>query len=767
VAIGFHWESIMWFMISGCCVAFGFIHLVIGYLQIGFPRAPATRKASLSSGNASFLPASIWASMGFTGISLSVAAMIIFETVLIKAQTPKEFGMILRWTHVPTFTLVVSLLAFVHGYFRAGRAWLACGAIVLHLMGLILNFLFEQNIYYLRITGLKFVETFGGNVAAVAVGVRNPWLTIMELGSLLALAFMFDAIITSWRQGGRIERRRAVLVGGSLLLTCSFLAARATLIHAGIISSRYMFGFPFLFVFAAIAFEYGADVLRSVRLTSQLNLSKSALHTSKQRMELATKAAQIGIWEWRDEQKEIWASEQCRKLYGVGATKTLDFDCVSNAVHPDDRNDWKERMSQALQTRGGYVGENRILLPDGQIRWLSERGASEINDDGRVIFRGISLDITERKQSNEQFQEVVEGVPNGIIIFDTEGHIVLVNATIESDFGYTREELIDQSVYALIPPRLRVDHSVALGQLLNTVSIRATEVHEGVGQRKDGKEIPIEVRLSRMHYKTRAVILASVTEISWRKRAEQELEQQRNELAHLSRVTLLSQLSGSLAHELNQPLTAILSNAQAALRFLTKAEPKLEEVREILGDIVSDDRRAGEIMQGLRKLLKKGERKKEQLDINETVRTVLALTRSDLLNSNVNYSTDFALDMPRVSGDPVQLQQVLLNLVVNACDAMRVNPSAERQLRLTTRLASPEQIQVCVSDQGHGIPVKDLKRIFEPFYTTKKDGLGLGLSVSHQIIAAHGGQLWAENSGSIGSHVFFTLPTSPARPHET
>ena len=248
------------------------------------------------------------------------------------------------------------------------------------------------------------------------------------------------------------------------------------------------------------------------------------------------------------------------------------------------------------------------------------------------------------------------------------------------------------------------------------------------------------------------------SDVTARKQAEAELGRMRNELAHFSRVTMLSELSGSLAHELNQPLTAILSNAQAALRFLARDNPDLDEVREILQDIVKDDKRAGEVIQGLRLLLKKGEMRREPLDMNEVVRDVLRLVHSDMLNSGVGLTTEFAPALPRVDGDRVQLQQVILNLVVNGCDAMAGAAAADRKLLVTTESAAADCILVCVADHGRGIPAEDLERVFDPFFTTKTQGLGLGLAVCRTIISAHGGRLWAKSGDGGGASFCFTLP---------
>lgn len=246
---------------------------------------------------------------------------------------------------------------------------------------------------------------------------------------------------------------------------------------------------------------------------------------------------------------------------------------------------------------------------------------------------------------------------------------------------------------------------------------------------------------------------------------EAEAARQRDELAHLSRVAMLGELSGALAHELNQPLTAILSNAQAAQRFLARPDVDLAEIREILGDIVADDKRAGEVIRRLRSLLKKEDASFEPVDPNELAQEVLRLMRSDLLHREVNVTVALAPSLPRVSGDRVQLQQVLLNFLINACDAM--GDGAQRR-ELTLRTAHRDgDIEVSVADSGKGIAADDLARIFEPFVTTKAQGMGLGLAICRTIIQAHGGRLWAENLEAGGAIVRFLLPAISSRESQT
>ena len=246
-------------------------------------------------------------------------------------------------------------------------------------------------------------------------------------------------------------------------------------------------------------------------------------------------------------------------------------------------------------------------------------------------------------------------------------------------------------------------------------------------------------------------------DVTERRKLELDSIELREELVHLSRVAMLGELSGSLAHELNQPLAAILSNAQAAQRFLAQDAVNLAELKEILGDIVEDDKRAGEVIRRLRTLLKKEEAQFDALDVNELAQEVLKLMRSDLLNRGVAVSTNLAPELPPVRGDRIQLQQVLLNLLINACDAMDHGARADRQIVVRSAPAG-SVVEVSVADRGRGIPPGEMERVFEPFVTTKSQGLGLGLAVCRTIVAAHGGRIWASNNAGGGATIHFTLP---------
>jgi signal transduction histidine kinase len=245
-----------------------------------------------------------------------------------------------------------------------------------------------------------------------------------------------------------------------------------------------------------------------------------------------------------------------------------------------------------------------------------------------------------------------------------------------------------------------------------------------------------------------------------RKQGELEAMRLRQDLTHIGRVSALGELTASLAHELSQPLTAILSNAQAAQRLVAADVPDLEKVREILSDIVADDKRAGAVISGLRALIKKGEPEFVSLDLNEIVGAVAWLIRSDTIMRNVSMSLDLAADLPPARGDRVQLQQVVLNLVLNGLEAMRAPHAGERTLVIRTARDGAAALRVTVQDSGPGIARKDLGYIFEPLYTTKSEGLGMGLAIVRTIVAAHGGAVGAENNPEGGASLRFTLPVT-------
>jgi signal transduction histidine kinase/integral membrane sensor domain MASE1 len=258
--------------------------------------------------------------------------------------------------------------------------------------------------------------------------------------------------------------------------------------------------------------------------------------------------------------------------------------------------------------------------------------------------------------------------------------------------------------------------------------------------------------------------VVSHTEVTERKRAEVQAQRSREELAHFARVSMMGELTASLAHELSQPLTGIMTNAQAARRFLEATPPRLEELRAAVQDIIADDRRAANVIHRLRDLLRKGELRQARLDLNDLVGDVTRLVGSDAIIRSTTMVLELDPSPVVVSGDRVQLEQVMLNLLLNAMDAMSEVAEAERTIVIRTENAPLQKAQVAVQDAGTGLSDVAEARIFEPFYTTKATGMGMGLSIARSIIEAHGGSIWATNNQSRGATFHFALPRTEASP---
>jgi PAS domain S-box-containing protein len=536
---------------------------------------------------------------------------------------------------------------------------------------------------------------------------------------------------------------------------------QALLVVWGIIQVPFLVCFAILGLLAAMGYELCSDIFQAAQLARRLNVSQAALHRTEQDMEIAADAVDLALWRWDIARNEVWLSPKARAVFGFSPSEKLDTERIRGVIHPEDRELLRNAVKNSLQTGAENPIEYRVVLPSGETRWLVRRSRTDFDRSGKpVSMHGILFDITERKFAEERFRLVVETAPTAMIMAGKEGRITLINRRVETLFGYNRDELIGQAVEMLVPKRFRSHHAVYRDGYFADAQARAMGAgRELFGLCKDGSEVPIEIGLNPVHTSKGLCVLASIIDISERKQAELEAARQRHDLAHLARVSTVGELSGSLAHELTHPLTAILSNAQAAQRFLSSDEVDLNEVREILNDIVTEDQRAGEVIHRLRQLLKKGEVPKhcDDVDLNGVVHDVLKLMRNDFLNQSVTVDTDLAQNLPPVRGDRVQLQQVLLNLVLNACEAVNGKNGVERRVFIASKC---DNSAVCVSvmDHGRGIPQEKLEQVFERFFTTKKEGMGLGLSICRTIISAHRGEIWATNNGEGGASFHFSLP---------
>jgi PAS domain S-box-containing protein len=372
----------------------------------------------------------------------------------------------------------------------------------------------------------------------------------------------------------------------------------------------------------------------------------------------------------------------------------------------------------------------------------------------------LHSDLEER---DKKIRRLVDANIIGIIIWNLEGRILEANDAFLRMTGYDREDLASGRLNRtdLTPAewRDRDARTVAELKMIGTVQPFEKEYF-----RKDG---------SRLHVLSGGALFEAsgshgvsfVLDLTERKRAEAEARESERryretlmELAHANRVTTMGQLTASIAHEVNQPITAAVINAEAALRWLGAQPPDLEEVREALGLIVEDGTRAGNVIGGIRALIKKVPPRQAWLDINEAIREVAALTRGEAAKTGVSVQTDLADGLPLIYGDRVQLQQVILNLIINAIEAMSGVAETPRALLISTGRAEPGGVLVAVRDSGPGLDPASLEHLFDAFYTTKSGGMGMGLAICRSIIEAHEGQLCASANEPRGAVFQFTLP---------
>src|SRR5213080_4096243 len=699
------WITMLWSMDAAFCFTLAGMYLLVWWKQ---------RKG--------------WVHLLFSCSALAAGAIAGFELMSMRAETTAQYGALLRWAHLPVWILIVSVVWFVRFYLRAGRPWLAWSICGLRTVVLILNFLFTPNLNYREITSLRHLSWWGGETVSAPVGVPNPWTLIGQLSVLLLLVFLVDATITVWRRG---ERRRALIVGGSSIAFITLALGQSALVIWGVIESPFFISFPYLGMISAMGYELSDNLLRAAQLAKKFHTSEAALRESKASINLATSAANLGLWLWNIRDDKLWVTEKWRALFGFTESEPVNFGRLLEVVHPEDR----ERMQlvvQHMSEHGGidHESEYRITRPDGSTRWIAGYGSVELDEDGKPAFaRGVSrditlrkhaeeelresearframadtapvmiwlsgpdklctffnkgwldftgrkleqelgngwtegvhredfdrchdiygdsfdahqpftmeyrlrrsdgeyrwvldsgtprfapdgaflgyigscIDITERKRGEEKFRLVLDAAPNAMIMVDSAGVISFANAPAATVFGYPLSELIGCHVEKLIPERFRDRHGGYRKDFHSQPSSRAMGAGRDLfGRRKDGSEFPVEVGLSPMRTTEGLFVLASVIDITARKEAELEHQRQNMELARVGRVAVMGELAASLAHEVNNPVGAMVANASAGQRLIATGKVEIGELNDLLTDIAADGRRAGEIVQGIRNM---------------------------------------------------------------------------------------------------------------------------------------------------------------------
>jgi PAS domain S-box-containing protein len=460
---------------------------------------------------------------------------------------------------------------------------------------------------------------------------------------------------------------------------------------------------------------------------------------------------------------EHWVEVEGARSVRFSQLRPGDYTFQVSAANQDGR--WRETGASLAFTVLPFYWQTGWFRVVGALLFMGSGGGAVIwrNRAKRrlelVEMERLRRQSAERRQADEKFRLVVEASTNGIVLVNHSGRIVLVNAQTEELFGCSREKLIGQPVEMLVPERLRGAHPGQRAGFLAAPRARTMGAgRELFALRKDGMEFPVEIGLSPIQTAEGILVLTAIVDITARKQAEAEASRQRAELAHVARVSTMGELAASVAHELNQPLGAILANAEAADLFLNQNPPALDELRAILVDIRQDDERASEVIRRMRALLRKHELERLPLQINSVVEDVLQVVSGDAALRKIAIGAELALGLPKILGDRVHLQQVLLNLMLNGMDAMAGEPRERRRLSIRTRSSADGLVELAVVDSGHGIEPEKLPRLFEAFYTTKPNGMGMGLSISRTIIEAHHGRISAENNAGGGAVFRVALP---------
>ena len=498
----------------------------------------------------------------------------------------------------------------------------------------------------------------------------------------------------------------------------------------------------------------------------------------------------------------VYASPELLRIYGFDpAAGTPSTEAVIRRFHPEDR----QRVAEAFERgreNAGHRAEWRIVLPDGSLRYIESLVAPISDAYGRPLeLVGTTIDVTERKRAEEALREselryrnIFEKV--GVAIVEQDFSRVMarlgeLKASGVRDFRrylaehpeLARETLalvgikdVNEAAVALFGASSKEEFLGALPRL-TTREVRAAWASQllavAEGRRSVEEVVVTTLRNETIHALVAIVlppessgfesVLVTVVDLSERKRAEEALSQAQAALTHVTRVSTVGEVSASIAHELNQPLGAIANNANASLGLLASAKPKLDELRGALGDIVSDAERASAIIERVRGMARRSAPERIPVRLSDLVQEVVGLAAAESATRRVAIRTDVPNDLPLVLGDRVQLQQVLLNLVLNAMDSMSGIDEAKRSLEICGRsdqLDGDPAARVSVQDRGIGLRPEQADQLFEPFYTTKTHGMGLGLAISRSIVEAHRGRLWAEANPGPGATFSFALPVA-------
>ena len=477
----------------------------------------------------------------------------------------------------------------------------------------------------------------------------------------------------------------------------------------------------------------------------------------------------MGIFTWNLEGRIVEANETFLKMVQWGREDVGSAGMLWADLTPEEwraRDDLAVAELKASGTVQSYRKEyfrkdgSRVPVAVGAV--LFEEGGNE-----GVAF---VVDITKQKRAEEalrrleeQARAIVDSALDAVVVMDAEGNITEWNKQAEETFGWTRPEVLGRRMSeTIIPEQYRLSHERGLEHFLKTgqgpVLNRRIEI---TALRRDGAEFPVELTITPLKSGDTWTFSSFIRDITARRQAEEDLRSAHAELAHVNRVMTMGELAASIAHQVNQPLAAIIASGDSCTAWLANEPPNLEKARAAADRIVQAATQASDTVRRIRALFRKTASITTPLEINEVITETVSLVGGEVQRKGVSLNTELAANLPAVLGDRIQLQQVILNLAINGTEAMTGSEDQPRRLVIQSKLAAPGEILVSVADTGPGIDPQQTAKLFAPFFTTKPDGIGMGLSISRSIIEAHGGRLWAVANQPCGAVFHFALPAAP------
>jgi PAS domain S-box-containing protein len=480
------------------------------------------------------------------------------------------------------------------------------------------------------------------------------------------------------------------------------------------------------------------------------------------------------MWRWNVADDQVWMNEKGLSLLGFTARDKVTAEQVRSRVHREDRAAVRAIAAPALASGTDYETECRIVLPNNETRWLHSRGRVELGANGKPWrVHGVSFDVTQRKLTEEallesemRFRVVADAAPVMIWMSDTDKQGIFFNRGWLEFTGRTLDQELGEGW-------LKGVHLEDLAHCLDVCGAafgrREPFTVEYRLRRKDG-EYRWLIDTGTPRFESDGTFLGyigSCIDITARKQAELQRQRQDTELARVGRVALMGEFAASLAHEINNPVGAMVANASAGQRMLANGQLGTDELRELLADIVADGHRAREVIQGVRNMVRRGEPSHAVVRIDDVLRDLLQIVRAEALERNVKIKQQINSDAGSVRANRVQLLQVLLNLTLNAFEAMSVNRPDARCLVISSDPNSNGEVVIQVRDEGPGFPPGMSKELFEPFFSTKAEGTGMGLAIARGIVEAHGGTLSGENCENGGACFTVRLPMAKDDTAET